>query len=61
MSRTMARATTMPAPADSPCTPLKNTSCPMLCDNAQPADANVKIATPHSTTGLRPTLSDKAP
>ncbi len=31
----------MPAPVDSPCTARKNTSCPMLCERAQPAEAMV--------------------
>ena len=33
----------------------------MWSDSAQPAEASVKTATPHSTTGRRPKLSDSAP
>jgi len=61
MSRTTARATTMPAPVDRPCMARKKTSCAMFCDKAQPADASVKAAKPHSTTGRRPRLSEIAP
>ena len=61
MSRITARETTMPAPADMPCTARKSTSVPMFCASAQPADASVNAAMPHSTTGRRPKLSDSAP
>jgi hypothetical protein len=61
MSRMIARDTTMPAPADMPCSARKNTSWPMVCDSAQPTDASVNAAMPHSTTGRRPKLSDSAP
>jgi len=61
MSRIPARETTMPAPADRPCSARNSTSCPMLCDSAQPAEASVKTASPHSTTGRRPRLSDSEP
>ena len=61
MSRTTARDTTMPAPVVSPCMALKNISWLMVCDNAQPIEASVNAASPHSTTGRRPTLSDTAP
>ena len=33
----------------------------MVCDRAQPTDASVNTASPHSTTGRRPKLSDSAP
>ena len=61
MSRTMARDTTMPAPVQSPCAVRKNISCPILCDSAQPIEAKVNTASPHSTTGLRPRLSEMEP
>ena len=61
MSRITARETTIPAPVDSPCNTRNATNCSMLCDSAQPAEANVNTATPHSTTGRRPKLSDSAP
>ncbi len=61
MSRITARETTMPAPADRPCSARNSTSWPMLCDSAQPAEASVNTAMPQSTTGLRPKLSDRAP
>ena len=61
MSRITAREITMPAPADMPCTARKNTSAPMCCDSAQPADASVNTTRPQSTTGRRPKLSDSAP
>ena len=32
-----------------------------VCDSAQPTEASVNTATPHSTTGRRPKLSDSAP
>ena len=46
MSRMTARETTMPAPADMPCTARKKTSAPMCCDSAQPTEASVKTARP---------------
>ena len=61
MSRMMARDTTMPAPADMPCSARKNTSAPMAVDSAQPTEASVNSAMPPSTTGRRPRLSDSAP
>jgi hypothetical protein len=61
MSRMMARDTTMPAPADMPCTARQNTSSPIVWLSAQPNDASVNAATPASTTGRRPRLSDSAP
>ena len=61
MSRMTARETTMPAPVDRPCSPRKNTRCPMFCDSAQPAEASVNTAMPPSTTGRRPKLSASAP
>ena len=61
MSRITARDTTMPAPADRPCSARNATNCPMLCDSAQPREASVKTARPHSTTGRRPKLSDREP
>ena len=61
MSRMMARDTTMPAPADMPCSARKNTRAPMELLIAQPSDASVNTESPHSTTGRRPTLSDSAP
>jgi hypothetical protein len=61
MSRMMARDTTMPAPADMPCSARKNTSCPMVWLTAQPTEARVNTAMPHNTTGRRPKLSDSAP
>ena len=61
MSRMMARDTTIPAPVDKPCTARKKISCPMLCDSAHPTEATVKAATPQSTTGRRPKLSEMAP
>ena len=61
MSRMTARDTTMPAPADRPCSARNSTSAPMLSDSAQPAEARVNTARPHSTTGRRPRLSDSAP
>ena len=33
----------------------------MVCDSAQPTEAMVNTAMPHSTTGRRPKLSDSAP
>ena len=44
MSRITARDTTMPAPDDMPCKARKNTSAPMFCDMAQPAEASVNSA-----------------
>ena len=38
MSRITARETTMPAPADMPCTARQNTSVPMWLASAQPAE-----------------------
>jgi hypothetical protein len=61
MSRITARETTMPAPVDRPCSPRNSTSCVMFCDSAQPSEAMVNTARPHSTTGRRPKLSDSAP
>ena len=61
MSRITARETTMPAPVESPCSARKNTRCPMFCASAQPAEATVNTAMPHSTTGRRPKLSESAP
>jgi hypothetical protein len=62
MSRMTARDTTIPAPAESPCNARRNsTSEPMLSASAQPAEAMVNTASPHSTTGRRPKLSDSAP
>ena len=60
-SRTTARETTMPAPVDSPCRARKKISCPIVCDSAQPTEASVNTASPTSTTGRRPKLSDSAP
>ena len=54
MSRMIARDTTMPAPVARPCTARKKISWPMVCESAQPIEASVKAATPHSTTGRRP-------
>lgn len=61
MSRMMARDTTIPAPADRPCTVRQNTSWPMLPATAQPTLASVNTARPTSTTGRRPKQSDSAP
>ena len=61
MSRITARDTTMPAPVDSPCSARQAISISMLCAIAQPTDASVNTATPASTTGRRPKLSDSAP
>jgi len=61
MSRMMARDTTMPAPADMPCSARISTSSPIDCDSAEPTEASVNSAMPHSTTGRRPKLSDSAP
>jgi len=61
MSRITARETTMPAPVDRPCSARNTTSCPMVCDNAQPAEASVNTAMPHRITGRRPKLSASAP
>jgi hypothetical protein len=51
----------MPAPVVNPCITRQKTNCPMLFESAQPADAKANKASPHSTTGLRPRASDKAP
>ena len=61
MSRTMARDTTEPAPADMPCSARKPTSMPMESDIAQPTVASVNSVKPASTTGRRPRLSEMAP
>ncbi len=61
MSRMTARETTMPAPADMPCSARNRTSAPMFCDRAQPAEASVNTTRPPSTTGRRPMLSESAP
>ena len=61
MSRMTARETTIPAPADMPCSARKKTSAPMCCESAQPTEASVKTASPASTTGRRPKLSESAP
>ena len=46
MSRITARETTMPAPAEMPCTTRQNTSAAMLSASAQPAETMVNSATP---------------
>ena len=61
MSRITARETTIPAPADIPCSARKKTSVPMFCESAQPTDASANTASPASTTGRRPKLSASAP
>ena len=61
MSRMIARATTVPAPADKPCSARNATSQPIDGASAQPADASVKTTIPASTTGRRPKLSASAP
>ena len=61
MSRITARETTIPAPADIPCTARKKTSAPMCCDSAQPTEASVNTTSPARTTGRRPKLSASAP
>ena len=61
MSRMTARDTTMPAPAEMPCSTRKNTSVAMFGASAQPALASVNSVSPVSTTGRRPKLSDSAP
>ena len=60
-SRMMARDTTIPEPAHMPCRVRNSTSCSMVVDSAQPAEASVKTTKPTSTTGRRPKLSDSAP
>ena len=61
MSRTIARETTTPAPADTPCSARNAISAPTCVDSAHPIEASANTPTPHSTTGRRPTLSDSAP
>jgi hypothetical protein len=61
LSRTMARPTTHPTPADKPCTPRKNSSWGKLWAKVQPIDPSTKIARQPSITGRRPNESDRAP
>ena len=60
-SRTMARATVLPAPPDAPCSALKNQSVSTLGANAQPILANTKMLKPHLMVAIRPISSEIAP
>ena len=60
-SRTTARPTIRPTPADNPCTARKNSIIGILVDSAQPTEASAKTAMPARITGRRPSASDKGP
>ena len=61
LSRTMACPITLPAPADAPCMPRKNSSQPKLGANAAPMEPMAKIRSEARITGRRPNESDRVP
>jgi hypothetical protein len=60
-SRTMARPTTMPAPAVMPCIMRKNSRLSMLQARAHPTEAAKNRASAQSVTRRRPHVSENAP
>ena len=60
-SRTIARATTLPAPPAKPCTPRKNHKVSTLGAKAQPSEAKANMPSPHLMVLNRPIASDTAP
>ena len=57
----MARLTTMPAPAEMPCSARNTQRCSIRVAKTQPADANAKSASETSSTRRRPSASAIAP
>ena len=60
-SRTMARATTLPAPPEIPCKARKNHKVSILGAKAQPIDASTNTPNPHLIVVMRPIESEIAP
>ncbi len=60
-SRTTARPTIRPTPADRPWMARKNSICGIVSDIAQPTEARPNTAMPARITGRRPRASDSGP
>jgi hypothetical protein len=60
-SRTIARPTITPAPADRPCSTRKASSMSIEVASAQPTEASVNTPSDTTITGLRPSASDSPP
>ena len=61
VSRMIARPTTMPAPADMPCSARQASRVSIVGASAQPMDAATKTSRFARITGRRPNESDSAP